>query len=73
MCQSNKRRYPNEGYAFNALRKIRKKKPWRSEATAYPCGDCAGWHLTSQLRSPADGVSKPYAINNLVDNGQGTG
>lgn len=44
-------RYRDEIAAKLALAKLgRQDKPGHTEARAYPCPACRGWHLTSQKR-----------------------
>jgi hypothetical protein len=51
-----KHRYPNQGVALKVLREIQRLNlPKNKQQRAYWCGDCGGWHLTSQpLRVQVD-------------------
>jgi hypothetical protein len=52
MCPTGKREYADEGAALKALRTIRflahpDRVKGTTESSAYPCGLCERWHLTS--------------------------
>lgn len=65
MATCTKITYPSLGQASRTLRIIVLKGSStgaKLPASVYPCGDCKGWHLTSQK---ADGRAKKWLLRRL--------